>query len=287
MRIREARGSDVEAIVGYTTGTFTWGDYVPSMIADWIKDSEGTVLVAVDERDVSIAMARSVFLSDTEVWSHAARVHPDHRGRGIAGELAEAQMARAKDQGGQVVRLLIEDDNLSSIEHIKKIGFRKSTSAIRATRSVGAAAPNPEGNGGRGRPSKLRTRLARTRDAPLVMASWTTSDTGRALRQLMGTGWQFHRLRLSDIEESAKGSQLWEVGSSWAITRASEPTFEVAVLDTRSDEAYDVIRALVDTANNQGAEALTVWLADLDWLTQAARRAGCEVTSHGIWEHPL
>jgi RimJ/RimL family protein N-acetyltransferase len=287
MRIREARSSDVEAIIGYTTGTFSWGDYVPAMISGWIEDGEGTVLVAVDKHDVSIAMARSVFLSDTEVWSHAARVHPDHRGQGIAGELAEELMARAKDHGGQVVRLLIEDDNVASIQHIKKIGFRKSASATRATRSVGAAAPNPEGNGGRGRPSRLRSRLAKTRDAPLVMASWSTSDTGRALRQLVGTGWQFHRLRLSDITDAAKESHLWEVGSSWAITGATEPTFEVRMLDTRSDEAYDVIRALVDTANNQGAETFTGWLADVDWLAQAARRAGCEVTSHGIWEHPL
>lgn len=287
MKIREARLSDVEVIIGYTTGTFSWGDYVPSLISDWISDDEGTVLVAVDEQDVSIAMARAVFLNDTEVWSHAARVHPDHRGQGIAGDLADALMSWAKDQGGHVVRLLIDDDNTASIQHIKKMGFRRSVSAIRATRPVGAAAPNPEGNGGRGRPSQLRTRLARTRDAPLVLGSWSTSDTGRALRQLTGIGWRFHRLSLSDIEQAAKESRLWEVGSSWAITGAIEPTFEVNVLDTRSDEAYDVIRALIDTANNQGAEMFTVWLADLSWLTQAARRAGCEVTYHGVWEHPL
>ena len=32
-------------------------------------------------------------LSPTEVWFHAARVRPDHRGRGIAGDLAEGAAA--------------------------------------------------------------------------------------------------------------------------------------------------------------------------------------------------
>ncbi|MGI9666820.1 MAG: GNAT family N-acetyltransferase [Acidimicrobiia bacterium] len=285
--IREATNSDIAAIVAFTTDTFEWGDYVPEMIERWIDDDVGVVHVAVDDSDQPIAVARAVFLTETELWSHAARVHPDHRGRGIAGELARSLMSWGADNGGQVVRLMIEDDNLASIKHITKSGFRRSVSTVRATRTVGAASPNPEGNGGRRTKSSLQARPGKSRDTALVRASWSTSEVGRFMRELIGVGWSFHRLRDADIEGAARDGELWEIGGSWAISSGIDPMFSVGLLDTTPDDAYDVIRALIDTANNRGAEGLSLWLADTVWLVQAARRAGCDVSGFGIWEKPI
>lgn len=287
MRMREATPSDIDSIVEFTTDTFEWGDYVPTMVSSWIEDGDGIVMVAVDDADIPIAMARAVFLTEREVWSHAARVHPDHRGKGIAGDLADVLMDWARERGGQVVRLLIEDDNLASIRHIMKKDFRRAVSAIRASRTVGAASPNPEGNGGRRQPSQLRTRPGKIQDLPLVRASWSTSDVGRTMRQLIGTGWRFHRLDDSDIEEAARSGNLWEIGNSWAITGSVEPEFQVQLIDTNESEAHEAIRALIDTANNRGAEAFSMWIADVDWLVRAARRSGCDVTGFGVWEKPI
>lgn len=285
--IRQATASDIDGIVSFTTDTFEWGDYVPELIGGWIDDDAGVVLVAVDDEDQPIAIARAVFLTDTELWSHAARVHPDHRGKRIAGDLARALMEWGAANGAQVLRLLIEDDNLASIKHVTKTGLRRSVSAVRATRAVGAASPNPEGNGGRRTKSSLQARPGKTRDVSLVRASWSTSEVGRSMRELIGVGWSFHRLRDEDIEAAARNGQLWEVGSSWAISGAMEPQFTIGMLDTTPDDAYDVIRALVDTANNRGAEGISLWLADTVWLVQAARRAGCDVSGFGIWETPI
>jgi len=287
MRIRAARLDDVDPVVAFTTDTFAWGDYVPDLFVSWVGDDDGMTMVAVDDDDIPIAMARAVFLTDREVWSHAARVHPDFRGRGIAGDLADALMGWATDHGGQVMRLLIDDDNLASIRHISKKGFTRGVSVVRASRGVGAGSPNPDGNGGRRHPSPLTPRPGKVQDLALVRASWSTSEVGRSLRGLIGTGWRFHRLRDGDIEEAAKSGNLWEVGNSWAITGSVEPTFDVRLLDTGPDEAFDVLRALIDTANNRGADAMTAWLADTEWLVQAARRTGCDVVGHGVWEHPL
>jgi len=287
MKIRAARLDDVETIVSFTTNTFTWGDYVPGMLASWLTEDDGVVMVAVDEADAPVAMARAVFLTDREVWSHAARVEPDHRGQGIAGDLADALMQWATTQGGQIVRLLIDDDNLPSIRHISKKGFTRAVSVVRATRGIGAGSPNPEGNGGRRHPSPLTAKPGKVQDLTLVRSSWSTSEVGRALRGLIGSGWRFHRLRDIDIEAAARAANLWEVGNSWAITDSIEPTFAIGLLDTTPDEAHDVMRALVDTANNRGSEEFSMWLADTDWLVQAARRIGCEVTGHGVWERPL
>jgi GNAT superfamily N-acetyltransferase len=287
MKIRAARLDDVDAIISFTTDTFVWGDYVPGMLAGWLTEDDGVVMVAVDDADTPVAMARAVFLTDREVWSHAARVEADHRGHGIAGDLADALMEWATDRGGQIVRLLIDDDNLPSIRHISKKGFNRAVSVVRASRGIGAGSPNPEGNGGRRHPSPLVAKPGKVQDLTLVRSSWSTSEVGRSLRGLVGSGWRFHRLRDSDIDAAARTANLWEVGNSWAITDSIEPTFAVGLLDTTPDEAHDVMRALVDTANNRGAEEITMWLADTDWLVQAARRIGCEVTGHGVWERPL
>lgn len=287
MRIRIATHDDIDQIVAFTTGTFEWGDYVPEMIGEWVGADNGVVMVAVDDTDRPIAMARAVFLTTTEVWSHAARVHPDHRGRGIAGELADALMVWTSEHGGAVMRLLIEDDNLASVRHITKKGFTRAVSVVRATRPVGAASPNPDGNGGLRHPSRLRARPGNSHDLVLVRSSWSTSQVGRSLRGLVATGWSFHRLRDEDIATAAATANLWEVGNSWVITESIAPTFAVRLVDTDEDEAHDVIRALIDTANNRGAELITMWLADTDWMVQAARRTGCDVTGHGIWERPI
>lgn len=287
MHIRPARESDLPALIAFTTDTFEWGDYVPSMLPEWLDDDRGVVMVAVDDDDVPIAMSRTVFLTDAEVWSHAARVHPDHRGRGIAGDLADRLMVWARERGGLVTRLLIEDDNLPSITHVTKVGFTRAVSVVRATRAVGAASVNPEGNGGRRHPSRLNARPGKSQDLVLVRSVWSTSEVGRSLRGLIGGEWRFHRLRDRDIEEAAATGDLWEIGSSWAISARREDRFDVRLLATEPDEAYDVIKALVDTANSGGAESMELWLADTDWLVQAARRCGFEVSGFGVWSHPL
>ncbi|MDK1097455.1 MAG: GNAT family N-acetyltransferase, partial [Actinomycetota bacterium] len=122
MKIRQATHADIPEIVSFTTDTFEWGDYVPDMIAEWIDDPSGVVMVAEDNSEV-IALGRVTLLSDTEAWAHAARVKPERRGEEIAGDLADVLLAWARDRGALVARLLIEDDNEASIRHITKKGF--------------------------------------------------------------------------------------------------------------------------------------------------------------------
>ncbi len=121
----------------------------------------------------------------------------------------------------------------------------------------------------------------------MVLGSWTSSEIGRAMRGLIGEGWEFHSMRITDVETAARSGALWEIGSSWAITTTTEPSFHVAMLDTRPDDAYETIGALVDAANNRGAEQVSIWLPPLDWVIQAARRTGCDTDPMSIWEYSL
>lgn len=286
MEIRQAIASDIPAIVAFTTGTFAWGDYVPDVIGEWIDDQTGMALVAVVD-GVTVGVARSVLLTPTEAWSHGIRVHPDHRGLGIAGSLADALIEWARNADALVVRLLIEDDNTASIRHVDKVGFRMSVPFMRASRPVGEATANPKGNGVRRGPSSLTAKPGKAQDATMAMTSWASSHIGRAARGLGGVGWRFHRVTVQDIEGAARSGNLWEIGSGWAVTSTTTPVFQVALLDTRPEDAYETFRALTDAANNRGADQLAVWIPTFDWLIQAARRSGCDTSPMSVWEYPL
>lgn len=286
MNIRKATRDDIPSIVSFTTGTFDWGDYVPESIGEWIDDSDSAVMVATIEQR-PVAVARTVLVTPAEAWAHAVRVDPNFRGRGIAGDLAASLVEWARNAGANVVRLLIEQDNVSSVRHVEKVGFRRTVELVRATRSVGEATANPEGNGVSHGPSTLTAKPAKSQDVALVMASWTSSEIGRATKGLIGEGWQFHTMLSSDVHNAATRSSLWELGNSWAITTATSPVFEVAMIDTRREDAFATIKGLIDTANRGGAELVSMWLPALDWLVQAARRAGCDVEPSNIWEFEL
>lgn len=286
MQFREATHEDVKEIIAFTTDTFEWGDYVPEMITEWIDDPSGVVMVAVDDSGI-VGLARVVLVSDTEAWSHAARVRPDRRGEGIAGDLADVLLDWTRTHGVLVTRLLIEDSNEPSIRHIQKKGFRRVATVVRARRAIGEATPNPEGNGGRRTSSVAIARPVNAADAPMFAAQWPLSPCGRSLRGLVAEGWRFHALSTTELVELARGGGLWQIGSSWAITRQLGAEFDVSLLETNPEEAFDVIRSLIDLANDRGAEDFWMWLADLDWLTQAARRAGCDVSPSGIWVYSL
>jgi GNAT superfamily N-acetyltransferase len=286
MQFRQATHSDVPQIVGFTTDTFEWGDYVPEMIDEWIDDPSGIVVVALDGSEI-VGLARVVLLSDTEAWSHAARVRPDRRGEGIAGQLADVLLDWARDHGALIVRLLVEDDNDASIRQVEKKGLRRVATVVRARRAIGDATPNPEGNGGRRTSSAVTARPVKGADAPMLAPAWSSSQCGRPLRGLVAEGWRFHTLTESDLIDAARDGGLWEIGSSWAVTRQDDTTFDVSLLDTDPDEAFDAIRSLINVANERGAEEFWMWLAGIDWLLQAARRAGCEVSPSGIWVYSL
>ena len=286
MQFRKATHGDVEEIIAFTTDTFDWGDYVPEMISEWIDDPAGVVMIAVDESGI-IGLARTVLLSPTEAWNHAARVRSDRRGEGIAGDLADVLLDWTRTHGIRITRLLIEDANESSIRHIRKQGFRRVATVVRARRAIGGATPNPEGNGGRRTSSVPIARPVNAADAPMLAAGWPLSRVGRPLRGLVANGWRFHTLTANGLVDVAHEGDLWQVGSSWAIAKQVGTEFDISLLETNPDEAFDTIRSLIDLANGRGAEDFWMWLADIDWLTQAARRAGCEISSNGIWVYSL
>lgn len=281
--IRQATAADEGAIVVFTRDTFEWGDYVADSFGTWLTQPDSHMVVAVDDGDTPIAMSRARMLSPTEAWFHAARVHPDWRGRGIAGEMAEVLRSWASNEGALVGRLLIEDWNESSIRHVEKIGFRRIAEVVRATKPIGDASPSPDGNGGRRVPSRLRARPAHATEAAPAFASWSVGELGRAARGLVGSRWAFSRLDVDRLATAAKQGIFWEIGAGWAVAEVDGDTLEAGWLEARPDDAADLLRALTDLAVGRGVERIALWLPAVGWIVRETKRLGFDAEPMGIF----
>lgn len=285
--IRPAQASDKDAVAAFTKDTFEWGDYVADRFDRWLEDPHGIPIVAVDTDDVAVAISYASLLSPREAWFQGVRVHPDHRRRGIAGRLAEYASVWAIENGAVVARLAIEDWNKPARGQVERDGFRSVGDWVRAYRSIGDASPLPAGNGGRRVPAQEQLVKAHTAEATPAFMAWGTSPLNRAARGLFGVHWRWRRLTEDDLSQAARHDALWIARSGWVMAAPDRDRFEVGWLETREDDAHDLMRAIVDLALNQGAEALGINVPAVTWLTTAARRAGCDLHPMIVYEKPL
>jgi GNAT superfamily N-acetyltransferase len=285
--IRPARRDDRDAVAEFTESTFSWGDYVVDAFERWVDDSDGLVVVATGDDDRAVAMSRCGLLTPTEAWLQGARVREDWRRQGIAGAMARRLTTWAADRGARVVRLAVEDWNEPARGQVERDGFGQASAWVYATRSVGAASPVPSGNGGR-RVAALE-QLVRTHssDAEPAYMAWTAGALGRRARGLFAVSWTWRRLTPGDLANAARADALWSARSGWVLAARRDETLEVGWVETRQEDAQDLMRALVDLAAAEGADRLLAMLPAVPWLTQAVRKAGCDVERISIYEMPL
>jgi hypothetical protein len=193
----------------------------------------------------------------------------------------------AADRGARVVRLAVEDWNEPARGQVERDGFGQASAWVYATRSVGAASPVPSGNGGR-RVAALE-QLVRTHssDAEPAYMAWTAGALGRRARGLFAVSWTWRRLTPGDLANAARADALWSARSGWVLAARRDETLEVGWVETRQEDAQDLMRALVDLAAAEGADRLLAMLPAVPWLTQAVRKAGCDVERISIYEMPL
>ncbi len=122
--IREAVKEDKAEIISFTKNTWEWGDYIPSVLDQWLSDRDGVTLVA-DINGKPVGLLHVKFLPDNSAWFEGLRVNPLYRRRGIAYRLNQDALELMKRKGISVVRLVIESSNQPSINLATKLGFNK------------------------------------------------------------------------------------------------------------------------------------------------------------------
>jgi GNAT superfamily N-acetyltransferase len=289
MTIRPARPNDKATIAAFTADTFAWGDYVADAFDKWMEDPDGQILIAAGPDDEAIGMARVAMLSATEAWAQAARVHPNHRRRGIALELTSAGEKWAAERGALVMRLVTEDWNEPAQRQVDKAGYRRVAQWAMAQRSIGSSVPNPGGNGGRRAPASERLRPAPVHESEAAYLAWATGELIIAGHGLFpAIGWMWRQMTLDDVIEAARSRRLWDCPSGWLMGEVTDhDMFWVPWMSTSPEDAHRLLRAAIELGEERGAERFRMLIPQTDWMLHAVRRAGLEVSRLLMYEKTL
>ncbi len=286
-RIRAARADDKPAIASFTEDTFSWGDYVVDAFDRWLIDPNGLLLVATDGDDHPVAISRGTMLSATELWLQGARVHPEWRRRGIASALDRTTEDWARDRGGRICRLAIEDWNTPARVQVEKIGLRPVSEWVHASRTVRTAAPVAKGNGGRRRPPLDRFVRAPSAEAQPAFMAWSGGPLGRTARGLLAIGWTWRRLSVEDLVRAAKAGALWMCPAGWVLAAPNEETLELGWLEAGPDDIGELLKSALDLAAELDAERLSLKVPEVPWLVDELERTGFDTGRIIIYERAL
>jgi ribosomal protein S18 acetylase RimI-like enzyme len=161
--VRPARADDQDAILAFCQHTFRWGDYIPRVWNDWLRDSGGQILIAEWDHQ-PVGMLHVAFLDDGIAWLEGMRVHPDHRRRGLASAMDAYGRACARARGCGAARLVTGKNNLASQSTLDALGYRRVVAFNEwETKSLARGAP--------------LARVASGRDAARILNLWRDSKT--------------------------------------------------------------------------------------------------------------
>ena len=287
MRVRPARASDREAVVEFTTETFEWGDYVPHRFDAWLVEADSIVMVAVDDDDRPIGLARVVMMSEREAWIHAARVHPDHRRKGVASMVNDALCNWASARGAMVARLLTEDWNTPAQEQVASSGYRRVATWSWPSRDLGSGAIDPVTNGGRRVPGEEQLASGSRAEIDPAWIAWSSSEMAWVGRTMYSLGWTFRRMTLDDVKRASRERELLECASGWVIASSDDETLHVSWVVTNEMDAPKLARAVIDLAARRGLASVMVMIPAVDWLESAFEHAGCQIRRGYLWAKAL
>lgn len=280
--IRPATAEDHVAIRSFTSVTFSWGDYVADAFEGWLADPDAQVAVVVEDGE-PVAIARGVMMSPTEGWMHGARVHPDHRRKGLATLLNDYLCDWASSRGALVVRLMIESWNEAAQRQVQTAGYRRVCDWMNGVRGLGSE-PDPVTNGGRRVPGDEQLVVGTPAEIEPAWVSWSSSELARAGRNLYPRGWLMRRMRKDDLDDAVTGRRLLHGPSGWIIAEEeADDSMFVPFLASTNDDAYRMVRAMVDRADRKGYSRIRTLVPAVGWMEEALSRGGFDLAGNQIW----
>ena len=285
--VRPAHANDADAITAFTTDTFEWGDYIPTVFPQWLDDPNGLLAVGVDRDDQPIAIGRGAMMSKTEAWLQGFRVNPEWRRLGVASALVETLVDWATDRGALIARLLTEGWNEPAQRQVEKGGFRRSSSWIVGEQPVDDVDPATAHNGGRRAKARRKLGIVHSSEAIPAWASWRSGPLIRPARGLHADGWRWSQLSAERLQQMAKQGRLWASQAGWALTRRNDEAMYVDWLECGPDSIDDMLKSIMDLAVESDAQLLRITIPDVAWLIAALKRAGYETSLMYLYERAL
>lgn len=227
VRVRQASRDDHDAVAAFTESTWSdrdAGDYIPRVFPDWVAGDGPDQRTVVAERDGAVVgVCQGRLLSPHEAWAQGMRVHPDHRGTGVAAALNDDLFAWAADAGAAVCRNMVFSWNVAGLGAARAVGFDPRAEFRWAHPMPDADAAVPEGHSVAG-------------DHARAWASWARSDARDALGGLAldaAESWALTELTPSDLRRAADDQRVVAVRNG---DRTEGGTFRVRREERETDE---------------------------------------------------
>ena len=119
---RRARPEDEAAVRALSAHIWEGEDYVPERFHEWLADETGQFTVVYDG-DELVALGKLTELGPDEWWLEGLRVHPDHRGRGLARQLHNYAVQLAGEIGRGVLRFSTASSTKATHKLAETTGF--------------------------------------------------------------------------------------------------------------------------------------------------------------------
>lgn len=123
--IRPLRESDREDVLEIAKHTWDGHDYVPYFFDTWLKDENSHPLgIEIDGHIIALANLRVIDNGQTG-WMEALRVHPEHRGKGLAATLTQYVVHVAQNIPVKRIRYTTAVGNMTSLHLGDTVGMKR------------------------------------------------------------------------------------------------------------------------------------------------------------------
>lgn len=267
LEIRRARAEDAEDVLSFCRQTFDWGDYVGEVWSDWLTDENGELLVATVDGHAAGVLHLAI-TSDKQAFLEGLRVNPLYRRTGIGRTLTEVALAKAREKGARITRLVIALANKPSLNLARQLGFRQV-----ATYRVFTRQPAPSEAADNVRPGKPE-------EAPLLLElARAAAPSARFPDVAAFWGWAWTELTVEALADACRDGIIQvavkrpagstqtgpapsgELIQAWAAARVEGTELAISSMYAMTEKAAgDLLSACSDAAWRQGLKTVSVFV---------------------------
>lgn len=289
---RDATAEDRDEVLAFTANTWEWGDYIHDVYDDWLADTTGRFLVAVEVATRRIAaLDKLSFIRPGEAWFEGLRVNPEFRGRGLASRTQRHMIEEARSLGARTIRFLTRAENRPVHIMAYRDGFRllMVTRFWRWRRDTALTTTNVVVG------ERLELRPV-TPDEAQGLYNWWQRSAASATLGLTHREWRFESTTPADWETAARLVTLFvAAGYSERDTQLPPPTalvndlssyqpneirWSVGALGGQPGDMASLARSLVELANTQGVSEMLGFFPDSVEVYRALEAAGLETDAN-------
>jgi len=275
IHVRKARASDREAVFKFCMKTWSWGDYIPKVWDEWLREKNGRVFVATIE-GVPVGISHLNVDRPHEAWLSGARTDPNYRRMGVATTITKKCLDYAKRKGAKVARLTTESDNTAAQTVISKLGFKPTAEfAEMATKKIA-------------KETSKNSKWAEKTDTNNVWDYLQTSETYRKASGLYTVLFHWFSLKKQDlkrfIEQQKTILHLSETDKIDGIVLLDDitaqewhkNTIQTCYIDGDSNATFDMIKFLKSHCHALGIKKIYGFTCNHKPITTALEKLGFE-----------